>query len=387
MSSPPSSSTVTHQPLPTLDPSFTDCLDERWLRLEVKRVWAKQKNVNGASDVLRIEACDAGPSAMAGLKSTLVLGPSIELYLYGRWSNLAIVKGDVIELRHCQLLPSNDVGDSLEHPYKIVIKDAQSAEETEPSSSSSSSHHPVQLRLSGWKDRILRREGKCYNLESLKQEEEGEEEQIEGEGENQVEGEPKNQESTPGKKGKKSKTSNTTATSTATSSVAGSTASAPIDVDEQPFVTASKLVSTSNSSATKKRKRGSDIHGAYVYTPLNEMRRRPREKLNLYAVVLFTRGPKPTHGSDLMMSLTVVDMTLNESDVGMTFNVFRRSATNMPTEGTVKPGDIVRIHRAEVSDFQGTPIGVLQEKSSSFILIRGGSEEKIEPYFTPSDSW
>jgi hypothetical protein len=164
---------------------------------------------------------------------------------------------------------------------------------------------------------------------------------------------------------------------------AGATASAPIDIDsdDAPAVSA-------QPKPTKKRKTGAAVHGAYAYTPLGEVESRPHQKLNFYGVIITARPVKKTQGADWCMSIVVSDMSLSLND-NVTFNIFRSSQSSFPSADSVRPGDIIRIHRAAVERYAPSGnklVGTLTGKQSSFCIISGQKGDSIEPYFKTSES-
>jgi len=359
------------------------------VNLEVVRIWPRDTNHHAASKPtqhnaasaatdttspsplpppLRLECVDLQCGAAGGMYGANLNPLPIELYLEAEWSTLHIDKYDELSIRHTKVRASS--AEIADHAFEIVLDGSDHCREK------------ATLSIRGWKARVMQRPATVHTLQSIRDKRKEEVEAAvvaaaAAAGENADAAASSSAGVAPkaNKKARLNGKGDGSATFQAASSIiATEDAAQPTGVD------AEGTASTSSRAVKKKRKRGCDIHGSYVYTPLSDVRRRGREKLNLYGVVMFARGPKRTQGSDVMLSLTLSDRSLATND-SVAFNIFRRNAESLPKEGEIRRGDVVRIHRAEVSGYTGGMVGVLQDRTSSFILIRGDKDAPIEPYF------
>ena len=390
-----------------------------FVELEVLRCWplSQDSSVDPPTRVLRIEAQDfrrgaatAAAAAAAGHPPAINSATPIEVFLYGAWANIQIEKfvseanksrrraprwrlmlilscccllrvcvQDVLRICRALVQPSSSDAD---HPWRLVFAE-------DPSCADAS------LTVRGWKARMLLREGREYTLEILAREQEEAEEAAAVQAEKRAaemaaqkqaaaEGKvPANKKAKLSKGAAAAASSSSSVFQTAASLAAGS-ASAPILLDDS---TGAAAASSASGADKKKRKCGAEIHGAYAYTPLGEVRHRPKEKLNFYGVVLLAPRPaKPTQGKDWVCSVVVTDMTMPSPNEGITFNIFRRTAEALPPP-TVAKGDIVRFHRAQVGPHTSDKLVGVLSGGTGFLFIKGGLGEPMEPFFNPSDTY
>ncbi|BBN00108.1 protection of telomeres protein 1 [Marchantia polymorpha subsp. ruderalis] len=128
------------------------------------------------------------------------------------------------------------------------------------------------------------------------------------------------------------------------------------------------------------RRKGRSREGVnehYEYLPLREAMLRKGDKVNFYGAISEYDHPKPTRGSDVLCTMTVVDMSYDNP--GLRLLIFA-SAKNCPIVKTL--GDIIRVHRVEIGDYKDSPqaIANINRKSSAFILLDGKVGSSNEPY-------
>jgi hypothetical protein len=324
----------------SIDPSFATSGGR--VELECLRVWPLGVDAAGVC-TRRIECLDANRGA--SISSVGNSHVPIECELIGPWSDASVLVRDTLTIVRPSVVASAESG-SMEHAYKLILDGSEHC-----------AQH-TQLRVREWKHRVLMIEGRYYTHASLQRDAQ----RAAAAPIDASQGAAAGADTGPASKKRKQRAA----------PAAGGTSDAPISVDSPP--------------SKHKKKTGSEIHGAYAYSTLSEIRRRTVQRPNFYGVVLFAKGPSATRGSDLIMNLSVSDLSLpvNES---MPINIFRLDGKALPKEGEVRRGDIVRVHRVDVTEYQGQPIGTLaQKKGGSFILMRGGIDDTMVPYFTPNES-
>jgi len=355
------------------------------VELEVARCWDVRTEEKTGRRVLRLEARDFRAKhahQQAPAAGVLPASTPIEVFLHGLWAGIPISRLDVLCIRYP--LVERAAGDA-DHPWQLVLTDEG------PTAEAST------LRVRGWKDKLLRREGREYTTEMLQRQQDEAEEAAAREAEEIAAAAAAAAAEAAASKqkaavppGKKQRVSRTTASADEFTTVAALIAAGSASTAAADSADAVALAAPSSKRATtgKKRKTGASIHGAYAYTPLSEAEYRPREKLNVYGVVIQSRTPAKTKGTDRMWSVVVADMSLPLHEHA-TINIFRPSDSAFPPPGSVQPGDIIRLHRAEIDRFTGTGklVGKLVDKSTSFILLRGQpqpGEHPMQPYFNPN---
>ena len=98
--------------------------------------------------------------------------------------------------------------------------------------------------------------------------------------------------------------------------------------------------------------------------------------------------PRRTAGQDSVQCVSLADPSLQE-DAAVVFNIFRASPASFPA---LLPGDVLRLHRAEIQSYaQGRLGGTVKEKRSHFVCLRpaGGEREteaELVPFYQSSDS-
>jgi hypothetical protein len=363
------------------------------VELEVARCWEVRADAKDPSRrVLRLEAREfrasaasspatAATAAAAASAAAASLPPQtpIEVFLFGLWANLAVAQHDVLCIRFPRVergLPDAD------HPWQLVLTDEG------PTAAVS------MLRVRGWKDRLLRRDGKEYTTESLaKQQEEAEETAArEAEDEAATRAAIAAVKATNKKSGaggyaaKKQRTTRNSASAesfqTAAASIAaGATSAAPANVVDSVGLA---------SKPPRKRKTGVAVHGVYVYTSLAEAESHSRSKLNFYGVVITSGAARKTKGKDWCSSIVVGDMSLASMNEHVTCNIFRSSPADLPKAEVIKPGDIVRIHRASIERYASSGsklVATVTGQQSSLVLISGKEGDTLEPYWKSSDTY
>lgn len=115
------------------------------------------------------------------------------------------------------------------------------------------------------------------------------------------------------------------------------------------------------------------------------------ERANLYAVVVECSVPRPTRGTDMVSNLRLVDpstATNPQFPEGLEMLAFSVDQRHLPT--LRRPGDIIRLHRVTVSQYNGKPqliAKIHRAKECSFCLFDGRPEGSNTPYQVSSDTY
>ncbi|DBA76874.1 TPA: hypothetical protein ACH3X1_009477 [Trebouxia sp. C0004] len=129
---------------------------------------------------------------------------------------------------------------------------------------------------------------------------------------------------------------------------------------------------------------------SYEYVMLAEATER-EERANLYAVVVECSVPRPTRGTDMVSNLRLVDpstATNPQFPEGLEMLAFSADQRHLPT--LRRPGDIIRLHRVTVSQYNGKPqliAKIHRAKECSFCLFDGRPEGSNTPYQVSSDTY
>lgn len=373
------------------------------VELEVRRRWPLDTDASAdpPRHVLRMEARDfCGP----GDANT-----PIEIFLHGLWANVNIkedVSGtalptarpdghsplhchvahpprctcslssrcaqDVLRISRALVLPASA---DAEHAWRLVLDESAACRDTT-------------LCVKGWKQRLLLREGREFTLAGLERQQEEAEEAAAVAAEQRAAAASKLKQAGPAAKKAKMKGGAASSAFQTAASLAAGSAAEPILLDDSTTDGGGAGAGAGGAAAgAKKRKRvGGDI---YVYTPLGDVRKHLRERLNFYGVVIRARPVIKTGGTDFMLSLVVSDMSMSSVNDAVTFNIFRKSLDALPDHTSITPGDVVRLHRASVSPNAKSPeqlVGLLTDMGSGFLLIKGGASESMVPYFHSGES-
>ncbi|KAL3162097.1 hypothetical protein ABBQ38_009163 [Trebouxia sp. C0009 RCD-2024] len=129
---------------------------------------------------------------------------------------------------------------------------------------------------------------------------------------------------------------------------------------------------------------------AYDYVMLAEAADRQR-LANLYAVVVECSIPRPTKGTDMVSNLRLVDpstATNPQFPDGFEMLAFSAQQHHLPT--LRRSGDIIRLHRVTVTQYNGKPqliAKIHKAKECSFCLFDGQLQGSNTPYQTSSETY
>jgi hypothetical protein len=110
----------------------------------------------------------------------------------------------------------------------------------------------------------------------------------------------------------------------------------------------------------------------YEYTAIDELK--VGMMANVYGFVRRYTEPKRTRGTDLMMTICLVDRVPTTTE--LTLVLFRHSMERLPLIQST--GDIMRCHRLKIQKFEGRLQGIC-DKGFSFSVVSGTIGSKIEP--------
>ncbi|KAK3940751.1 hypothetical protein QBC46DRAFT_458793 [Diplogelasinospora grovesii] len=91
----------------------------------------------------------------------------------------------------------------------------------------------------------------------------------------------------------------------------------------------------------------------------------PGKLIDVIGVVKDHRLPVPTNGTDFKAALTLYDLTTQDGDNGIVFNIFRPEA-EMPQ---VSAGDVVMIFQVKVQRFRSDPISLISSRYTTCISV------------------
>lgn len=142
----------------------------------------------------------------------------------------------------------------------------------------------------------------------------------------------------------------------------------------------------------------------YQYLSLHDAYHARQSLVHVYGIVTEFTSPRPTRGTDYMSHVKIADPTVRDirsGDDSRTFTdvqvQFFASRENLPRPRKV--GDIIRLHRVEVKQWNGRPqfiakVGVLQGGAAAggwarcqFLLFDGDDDASDDPYQQSSNGY
>ena len=142
----------------------------------------------------------------------------------------------------------------------------------------------------------------------------------------------------------------------------------------------------------------------YQYLSLHDAYHARQSLVHVYGIVTEFTSPRPTRGTDYMSHVKIADPTVHDirsGDDSRTFTdvqvQFFASRENLPRPRKV--GDIIRLHRVEVKQWNGRPqfiakVGVLQGGAAAggwarcqFLLFDGDDDASDDPYQQSSNGY
>ncbi|CAM8898115.1 unnamed protein product [Rhodiola kirilowii] len=114
------------------------------------------------------------------------------------------------------------------------------------------------------------------------------------------------------------------------------------------------------------------------FVALDTLRECRRRDVNLLGVVVEYSVPKPTRISNFMMSLKIVDRSLQEINV----NMFMGAVTDFPVVKAF--GDVIYLNNVKVDMYDNKPSAVFRKERSYFSIYSGSAVGDFVPYLPRS---
>ncbi|XP_057828148.2 protection of telomeres protein 1a [Cryptomeria japonica] len=121
----------------------------------------------------------------------------------------------------------------------------------------------------------------------------------------------------------------------------------------------------------------------YEYMPIVSAMISVNTKVNIYGVIAEYEQPKPTKGSDMMSTMTIVDMSYPSP--GLRLIAFDADSKKLPHVNKI--GDIIRLRHVQIEHHNNAVNAVAKKKYSSFLLFEGNSGSSYEPYQFSHDGY
>lgn len=114
----------------------------------------------------------------------------------------------------------------------------------------------------------------------------------------------------------------------------------------------------------------------YKYMPIKSAIAFVNKKVDIYGVVIGYEKPKPTKRSDMISTMTIIDMSYHSP--GLRLLVFASDLEKLPCVKTI--GDIIRLHRVKIEVHKNGFNAVANVRYSSFLLFEGKGGASYIPY-------
>ena len=121
---------------------------------------------------------------------------------------------------------------------------------------------------------------------------------------------------------------------------------------------------------------------AYTYTQLRNLEK--NSTINIYGVIKFLKPAQRTRGTDYMMLISLVDPSLDSFSHKLKCVIFAREKNYLPEQAKI--GDIIRMHRLKISEFNDEPQGA-NAPGFSWLVFDNEEGGPLNPKYKSSQNY